>query len=222
MEHGKSRELLLRSPIEVVDRLDRLGLTRDGLVEVAEAMHAARNSCTENDPPGAPGLKAWCDGTRRLREVFVPLGWERSEEDHLSSITNPSSGVKVLVCNTDDGTGIERSQPQNRSKKGSATDRAISINQGTFIEILDEALNVVQMPATNGGVKYWYLCVYSEGEILRAELACPSECESGFFKGFHERIFLNIDDSGDDLVRVVDQAPDGGEDFEVTVTRKRV
>ena len=39
-------------------------------------------------------------------------------------------------------------------------------------------------------VVYWYLCVYCEGDIVRAELSCPSECEAGFFKTFRERIIL--------------------------------
>ena len=131
------------------------------------------------------------------------------------------STIKIAVCNTDDGTGIESRQPQNRSKKGAATDRAISTNQFAFNGILAEADNVVQLAPNSDGVVYWYLCVYSEGEVVRAELSCPTECEGGFFKAFRERICLIGDDDDGSGVRVKSESPDDGDaGFEINVTRK--
>src|SRR2546430_8080713 len=108
------------SPIEVVNRLAELGWIREQLLEIVETMVAARNSCTENDPPGAPGWKSWCDGTRRLREIGSLLGWTRNDDHQISSIYDSKRGIKIAVVNTDDGTGLEKRQPQNRSKKGAA------------------------------------------------------------------------------------------------------
>ncbi|MGD0060845.1 MAG: hypothetical protein ABSD58_15625 [Verrucomicrobiia bacterium] len=213
---------LLTNPIEVVNRLDAtFGLTRENLLEVVEAMVAARNSCTENDPPSAPGWKAWCDGTRRLREIGTQRGWERNEEDHISSIYDPARQIKIAVCNTDDGTGTENGQPQNRCKKGAATNRAVTNNQELFNSILDNAVNVIQLSPDKGNVTYWYLCVYSEGDIVRAELSCPSECESGFFKTFRERINLIGDKDNGGGISVRRTGPDGDADFEINVTRKQ-
>src|SRR5437763_13241045 len=95
---------LLKHPIEIVNRLETMGLKREDLLEVVGSMVAARNSCTENDPPSAPGWKAWCDGTRRLREIGTMHGWERDETDHISSMYDRKRGLKIAVCNTDDAT----------------------------------------------------------------------------------------------------------------------
>jgi hypothetical protein len=211
---------LLVEPIEVVNRLHELGWTRESLMEVVSCMVSARNSCTENDPPSAPGWKSWCDGTRRLREIGTMLGWERSDDDHISSIYDAKRRIKIAVCNTDDGTGREIGQPQNRSKKGAATDRAVSKNQGVFNTVLEEAMNVVQLTEPSGGLVYWYLCVFCEGESIRAELSCPSECEGGFFKAFRERIILTGGDN-DDGIRRRRESPDGDSGFEINVTRKQ-
>ena len=216
------KPLIFNSPIEVTNKLDSIfGLSRDNLMEVVERMVAARNSCTENDPPSAPGWKSWCDGTRRLREVVRPLGWEKDEDGHISSVFDKARNIKIAVCNTDDGTGSKNSQPQNRSKKGAATDRAVSGNQLTFDSIFEGTTNVIQMsPQGLGGLVYWYLCVYCEGEIVRAEISCPSFCENGFFKGFRERIFLiGDDDTGDGVRRRT--GPDDGSEFDIPVLRKK-
>jgi hypothetical protein len=214
--------LLLTNPIQVVNRLNELGWKKEQLIEVVESMVAARNSCTENDPPGAPGWKSWCDGTRRLREIGSLLGWERNDDHQISSIYDSKRGIKIAVVNTDDGTGLEKRQPQNRSKKGAATDRAVSNNQELFGDILEQANNVIQLPKPNGGVVYWYLCVYCEGDTVRAELSCPLECENGFFKKFYERISLLGEEGDDEGLRIVGDSPSGGDfGFEINVTRKR-
>lgn len=212
---------LLTSPVEIGNRLEALGWSREQLLEVVDCMVSARNSCTENDPPTAPGWKSWCDGTRRLREIGALQGWERSEEDQISSAYDRKRGIKIAVCNTDDGTGIETSQPQNRNKKGAATDRVISINQSVFSEILDQALSVAPISKDSSGGIYWYLCVYCEGDVFRAELSCPSVCEGGFFTAFSERIILVGGDADGSGVRKRHDAPDGDSGFEIKVTRKQ-
>jgi hypothetical protein len=206
-------------PIEVGNRLEEIfGFKSSDLREVIDTMIRARNSCTDNDPPSAAGFKAWSDGTRRLREVGAPLGWERNNDNFVYSIHSPDRQIKIAVCNTDDSTGIEDAEPQNRNKKGAAMGWAVSANQMTLALDIE---NVVQLDRTPSGVRYWYLCVYIEGEVMRAELSCPSECDGGFFKSFEERIILIGGDNGDGGVRVRRQSPDGGSDEEIIVTRKQ-
>lgn len=214
---------LIADPIDVVNRLDTLGWRREDLLEVVESMVGARNSCTENDPPGAPGWKSWCDGTRRLREIGTLMGLERDEEGQISSVHDKKRGIKFAVCNTDDGTGLEYLQPQNRSRKGAATDRAVSKGQSVFKGILEESVNVVQLPEKNEeGVVYWYLCVFCEGDEVRAELSCPAECEAGFFKSFRERIILVAGGNNDGGVHIKPENSESvGPEFEIKVTRKQ-
>jgi hypothetical protein len=210
---------LIENPIEVTNRLDALGLTREMLVEVIESMVAGRNSCTENDPPGAPGYMSWKEGTRRLREVCLVQDWERNNDNFVYSVFDRKRNIKLAVCNADDGTGLAESQPQNRSKKGAATDYAVSTNQLNFYDKLE--VNVIQLsPETTGGVVYWYLCVYCEGDIARAELSCPTACENGFFTDFKERVLITREDGAGGL-RVRREAPDNDSGFEINVVRKK-
>jgi len=210
------------NPIEVTNKLESIfGLKKENFMEVVECMVGARNSCTENDPPSAPGWKSWCDGTRRLREEAMQHGWEKNEDGQISSIYDKNRGIKIAVCNTDDGTGLKDRQPQNRSKKGAATDRAVSANQLNFDEKLEGTTNVIQMTPQPGGLVYWYLCVYCEGDVVRAELSCPSSCESGFFRDFSERIILIGGDNDDSGVRLRSEAPNDDSGFEISVVRKK-
>jgi len=211
--------ILRTNPVEVGTRLDELGLNREGLIEVVDRMVSARNHCTDNHPPGSAGWMAWSEGTCRMRDIFLPLGWERNEDFHLSSIWDKKQ-IRVAVSNTDDGTGREDRVPQNRSKKGAGTDHVVARNQGVFSDILENALNVIQLPQAPGGINYWYLCVYCEGEIVRAELSCPSSCENGYFTSFYERIILIRGDDGGEIPARRIGSDYGDTGFEINVTRK--
>lgn len=212
--------ILLTRPIEINNRLNSLGWTREDLIEVVNAMVSARNDCTDNDPPGAPGWKSWCHGTRRLREIGTLMDLVPSDAGQISSVYDRERGIHIAVCNTDSGTGVPESQPNNRSKKGNATDRAVNANQTCFQPILDESLNTT-FPNGTGEVVYWYLCVYSEGDVVRAELSLPICCDNGFFTAFHERIFLIGEDDGSIGGRVSRKGPDITPEFDINVTRKQ-
>ena len=214
--------LLRKNPIEVRNRLAELGWTREQLVEVIDAMVSARNDTTENDPSSAPGWMSWKDGTRRLREIALPMGWQRDETNNVPSVVNLEKGVKLTVCNTDDSTGVEGHTPQNRTKKGPATDRMIA-QQGCLFP-LSEMPNVVSFQGTRqpGLLTTFYLCVYHEGEEVRAELSCPVDAQAGYFTDFVERILLLA--SGDDYrgIKVVPEIGNhGGTEFDIPVSRKK-
>ena len=204
-------------PIQVRNSLTELGVKQEQLQEVIDSMVVARRSATLNHPPGAGGWMSWSEGTRRLREIFLPLGWDRNDDFRVSSISK--GNIRIAVCNTDAGTGLELHQPQNRNKKGAGTDLAVSMNQGVFPIILEES-RVIPLSAAPKGITYWYLCVFCEGETVRAELSCPLEFENGFFTSFRERIIL-IGGEGNNPITRRSQNPDGDSDFDIVVTRKQ-
>jgi hypothetical protein len=219
-----------KKPVDVGNRLDKLfQLTRDQLLEVVEAMVRAKADCTPNDPPGSRGWSAYKMGTRRLREItLVERGWEKDDADQIPGVINKSLGVRIVVANTDDGTGVEEDGriPQNRSQKGAATDRVVQVNQLSFMKALDESVKVVPLKKTSevpaGQIITWYVCTYGEGDEFRAEISCPKVIEDGYFADFYERIFLTYDDGGGGG-EVVRRSSDGGDgpDFEIPVTRKK-
>lgn len=215
---------ILIKPIEVRNRLAEIGFTVEELLEVVAAMVAARNSCTENNPASAPGWMAWSEGCRRLREVGIPKGWRRDETGQIPSIVDEGRGLRLTVCNTDDGTCREGRTPQNRTKKGPATDRIADGNQGWLFDPT-EAPKVSPFARSKrqpGATAVYYLCVYHEGDDVRAELSCPSEVDAGFFSDFVEQIYLLGDDGGpgDGGVARRDEPPGDGGEFEIPVTRK--
>lgn len=214
--------LFRNSPIEVDNRLEDLGWAREELLEVVAAMVAARNGCTENDPNGAPGWMAYKDGTRRMREIGLPKGMHKSDDDQIPWVLDTKRGIRFAVSNTDDGTGDEHAIPQNRSKKGPATDRAVGRNQGWLFDELELADNVVPLSMARrrqpGIIVSWYLCVYVEGDEVRAELSCPTAVESGFFTNFMERLVL-VGRGGGDLVRRRGDDP-APQEFDIPVSKK--
>lgn len=203
-------------------RLNELGWSRNELLEVVFASVAARSSATLNDPLGTAGWLAWQQGVRRLREVGITKGWTRIDLDRIPYIYNASSQVKITVANTDEGTGMPSSLPQNRSKKGAATERLVEINQFTFSRLLEESENPEGAETTEAiESEAWYLCIFSEDDVVRAELSCPVECTGGYLSSFRERIIL-LGDEGSSPIKRIDPVSDGGEDFSVEVTRKTV
>lgn len=219
---------IVSDPIQVSNELEAIGLTGEMALEIVHAMAGARADTTENDPPGSAGWSAWRMGIRRSREVTLHNrrfpDWERDETGQVSSVVNRKLGVRLLVANTGDGTGIEAEDryPQNRSKKGGATDRLVQTNQGVF-EFMEQASNVVAFPKAVDaaqGVASWYVCVYSEGSEVRAEVSSPIGIEGGFFTGFHKRIII-VGEGGLGVDPVKNKKPDNiVVDFDIPVTRK--
>ena len=208
----------LEHPVEVHKRLDELCLTLEQVRSVVDAMVSGRANSTANDPSSAPGLLSWIHGTRRLREVTLPNGWEKDDHDQQPSVVSPNKTVRLSVMNTDDGTGIADRLPQPTSKKGTATERAAYNNQREFIE--DHPSFFALESQSSPRVVQWYLMVYSKGEDLRAELSCPTSCEEGGFSSFQERIFISMDLGGDTPIRGNQDSPVSDPDFEITVERK--
>jgi hypothetical protein len=204
-------------PLEVRNSLSKFGATQEQFLEIVDAMVGARRSATLNHPPGAGAWMSWSEGTCRMREIFGPLGWDRNDDFHIPSITK--EGIRIAVCNTDEGTGLLLSQPQNRNRKGAGTDLAISVNQGVFASILEESKGT-RASESSESFTSWFLCVYCEGDTVRAELSCPLVLEDGYFQSFRERIIL-IGGDDNNLVPRRSQNPDGDLDYEIVVTRKQ-
>lgn len=215
---------ILKNGIEVSNRLNELATSRDWLVEVVEAMAAAGSECTENDPSGARGWRRWQMGTRRNREVHLATGrWRREEVDQVPAIVNDDLRIRMVVCNTDDGTCIGDREPKNRSKRGPATDRAVSNNQTTFWDygtLEDKVVPLRKREVDAADYQTWYLCCYHEGDDLRAELALFIQTAAGYFEKTSERIFL-LGGEFEPLGTGKKTKPDLDSDFEIPVSRKK-
>jgi hypothetical protein len=193
-------------------------------------MVAARAECTDNDPPSAPGWSSWRHGTRRAREIFRSGVWLKDDTDQLPTIVNHSIGMRIAVANTDDGTGIVTGGmfPQNRSKKGAATDRAVDLTQSSLFgeagESDDKVVKFQPRDTHSASMATFYVCVFNEGEEVRAEFSCPVRAVNGFFVGFSERIVLvgpgEWPPMGKTTIKRDDDTGNDSSDYDIPVRRK--
>jgi len=220
---------IFATPIQVDKRLSEFGITKEQLLEIVHAMVAARAECTDNDPPSAPGWSSWRHGTRRAREVFRPDGWLKDDTDQLPTIVKPAIGMRIAVANTDHGTGLVEAGvfPQNRSKKGAATDRAVGQTQNTLFgemgEPDDKVVKFKPRDTHSASIATFYLCVFNEGDEVRAEFSCPIRVVDGFFVGFSERIILVGPGDWPPKIKkpaTPDRDTGNGSDFDIPVRRK--
>jgi hypothetical protein len=198
------------------------------MLEVVDAVVAARSECTENDPSGARGWRGWQMGTRRKRELHIGYDeWEKDDTDQIASIVNSRLGIRFVVCNTDVGTCIEGLTPRNRSQKGAATDRAIEESQGTLFGDApephpDSVVRLPQQDEPKQPIRTYHLCVYHEGDDIRAELSCFTESSGGFFSDWAERIFIVGGEAGPaEPAKRRKSDDDDGSDFDIPVKRKK-
>lgn len=214
---------IFKTPIEVANQLAENGTSLDHMLIVVDAMITAKNECTDNDPAGSRGWRSWQMGTRRNREVHVGIGdWEKDDTGQVPSIVSKKFGRRIVICNTDDGTCKEAFDPQNSSRKGASTDRDVHANQINMFndESTGKVVSLNRVFTSAGPVVTYYLCVYSEGDDVRAELSCPNNFENGFFTGFLERIFILGGDTpkGGDALKPLQE---GESEYEINVTLKK-
>jgi hypothetical protein len=174
------------SAIEIANALAQLGLTSEILSEAILRGEIARDSCTANDAPGAPGFYAWAGSVRALRDILMPLGWTRNDDVCYSRVVNPDRSVAIAVVTGDDGTGKRDANPKTKYAKGAATQAAVISNQGFLFGQL--ASDEVEAPET---WVTWMLLKKRTGDSVFAELSLPSSMsKDGQVESWQTRIIL--------------------------------
>lgn len=204
---------------DVDRRLQELGLERESLLEVVRASVAACGGCTDNDPPTARGWESWRWGVRRFREVLCPKGWDKDDTGGFSTVVNHEKRIRLAIINTDDGTGLLDRIPQNRSRKGPTSEQAATINQQLLPGIDWPRIVAGKSVIMTREYSTWHLCVYIEGDRVRAELSLLNEFESGYFTDCHERIIL-LKDGDWETLDFGDNSDGFSPEFDIEVRRK--
>ena len=99
------------------------------------------------------------------------------------------------------------------------------MNQGSLFDYMDmpKVAPLSRVSRIPGAYVSWYICVYNEGDEVRAELSCPVEVEFGYVKDFHERIIL-VGPDGPHGASVRRRGPDddfgSASEIDITVTRR--
>lgn len=185
--------IIRAEPWDVVGRLADFGMTREQAFEVIRACVSGAGNVTENDPPGTHGWETYRFGVRRLREQLRPDGWEPDNTDGLATIINRQLKMRIAISNTDDATGIPDPTrfPQNRNKKGPTAERAAENNESLLPGVQwPIALKPQPEVVSIDDLITWYLCVFINGDDVRAELSLLEKIEDGWFKSWKERIII--------------------------------
>jgi hypothetical protein len=176
-------------PDAAMRRLVELGVSLEALQRAVLAGHAARISCTPNDPPIIPGSHAWSYTVRTLREELCPHGWRKADPSNFPLVINDARKVNIVVESGDILTRHANGAPRTKSLKGLFTEAAIlrnNIDSDLFPEDLSGDLRrvaaILEYPT-------WVLLIYITDEEYRAELSLPDEMQDGQIISWKERIF---------------------------------
>jgi hypothetical protein len=175
------------SPRDITDALAELGLTVEILSDAILRGENARDSCTANDPPSAPGFYSWAGTVRALRDILIPLGWMRNDDVNYSRVVNAELNVAIAVVTGDEGTGNKDMSPKTKYPKGPATQAAVSCNQGNLFGNGD-APEPEAEPDDNRIT--WMLLRKRTGDTVYAELSLPSLMSDGQVERWEGRIIL--------------------------------
>lgn len=213
---------IIRDEVDVERKLlDQFGTTRPDWIGVVHATVLARNDTTLFDPSNAAGQFAYIYGTRATRSLLVPKGYEISRQDNVEATYSPERHLKVIYQNVDCAAEAGRS-PKAISGKGPASGRMIEQSTYSLFPEFEEA----ERKAISDRMKLeaaatWYLNVSADGDDVRAELSRPYPIVDQQFNGFVERIFILKPGDWSEFASLdFDEGSGGGQDFEISVTRK--
>jgi hypothetical protein len=181
------RHKVWNSETETQVRLEQLGINEAALYESVKNGCLARKRFTDNYPRISIGIAIWAEIVARLREILIPLGWEKSDKGNYELVVNQSLNIAIAVAAGDEFTGLSRATPSNKCPKGANTKEAISTNNQ--IDLFAEYLPIPIV--SKDSISTWILLHYFADDEIRLELSLPSEIGvDGRIKGWSERIIL--------------------------------
>lgn len=208
-------------PDDVASQLAMLGLGVVPLHRAVQSGYLAKAGCTSNDPVSYPGTTFWARTMRGLRDLLLPEGWTKTDEDGYSLVVSPDESMAVAVATGDDATGIPTRTPKTNRPKGPATAAAVQAN--AQIELFD-AREVVKLPTSVSSARAtWVLLIkditVDDRHFVRSELSLPAIVgDDGRIEDWHRRLILP--EMVDDDDRAAQQPADPGPDFDVDVRRR--
>jgi hypothetical protein len=213
--------ILCVDPSDVHNRLAELGLEEEPLRDVVRRGYLAFITCTANHPRLIPGIWAWGETVRALREYTLPIGWSRSDDNNYSVVIDPGRRVAVAVATGDEGTGRIDATPSTKAPKGPSTNNAIIINKlqlSLFAEAEPEPPPATADDSADERVTWILLIRRTAGEV-RCELSLPySMGIDGHIDDWRERILLGSVQLDGDLIEIA--PPPTQPDITIDVKRR--
>ncbi|MDP9359467.1 MAG: hypothetical protein M3R02_30110 [Chloroflexota bacterium] len=209
-------------PEDVESRLAALGLTERVLLEAVREGLLAWASCTPHHPLNFPGLAAWGETVRALRDGLVPLGWTSNEDGGLPRVVNAAGRIALTAATGNEGTGRLELPLSTNNNKGARTAKLAAVNHEQA-ELF--ARNEYVIKASHGPIQLttWMLLFHRDevNRELRCELACPlSISQEGFIDAWSERIILSPTPFDDDTITRLGEDDPQGPSINVKIKRR--
>ncbi len=206
--------IIHKQEVDINNRLLEIGLDEASLRDVVKFGQLAWSNCTANHPPLIPGIWAWGETVRALREYVLQKGWRRSDLQNYSLVIDPTGKMAIAVATGDEGTGRAEANPCTKAPKGPSTHDAVNANQAqlnfNFLEAKPEEETAT--PIT------WLLLMYRDDREVRSELSLPYSIDyDGRINGWQERILLTAIPLDGEPIEIT---PPSSPDIVVDVKRK--
>lgn len=189
----------MHEELEVLPRLQQLRLPKDLLLDIFDRALGERSSVTASDPAGTGGneMRRWL--TRFLRDdpELKHLGWVACAHEQIEGIRHDGLRIKLVMMNTDAGTGMPEKLPRNVADKGAASARLISRNC--------REPSLFGEPESRDPINdydLWYFCAHAGEKYASAEVSRPNGIIDGIVSSFSERIIICRPGDKDGLRRV--------------------
>ena len=213
-------------PHDVRNRLAQLGLKEEWLLNAVRVGQLQRLNCTPHHPPSFPGLSAWADTIKTLRDILVPEGWLTDNPRGLPIVFLKKRRISITVATGDEATGREEFDPCTKCPKGPQTRNNISNNQLKLFPNDELAHAAFEQTTAKTGYITWLLLIHSDereqSREVRCELSLPVGMnEEGRVDGWEERIILGSTPFDADTLKVpTDENPPQSPNIIVNVKRR--
>lgn len=179
-------------PHDVAASLYALGVTEEELREAVKKGLDARKRCTAFHPPSAPGYYQWAEIHVALRQTYVPLKWEASDDGGFSTVVRPDGAVAITVATGSDRTGqLGDPQPTTKYPRGAMSQAAVKANQQVALDLVTGGSILPPDPDKSKSVTWWLLVCTRHDEV-RMELSRPNGIDDdGRIYSWTKRIILS-------------------------------
>jgi hypothetical protein len=163
---------------EIESKLREMGLTSSSLHEAVKAGELYRSGCTLNDPKSLPGFLAWGRTIRSLRDILIPLGWERLDISNLPMVINRDKNIAIAVSSGDEATGNAAQVARTKYAKGRAT-QSVIIKNLKQLSLFDSNEDMSPPRMRTTGLVTWFLLVSRRNDEIYYELSLPYRIKDG-------------------------------------------
>ncbi len=208
--------LIVHDESQVEEKLQKIGLSKLEIVEVAHAAAAAKADALPVDPSGTPGTLSYINGVRTIRLILGQKNWRIVKTGNVEATVNDDLNIQLLFQNVDLACH-EHKEPHSISAKGSASRRLITIGQTDLFD--DTTQETIETPVHGKNPTVWIVCVSINDTSLCAEVSRPKTFRGNQFEGFHERIFV-LNENSDPIIDENNSINDDIDDFDFEISRR--